>query len=107
MHVSQQLAERHVVLEIQNVAERVAFGGMVVENQKHAGERKNYEQVERDSTHSPGIRVTNGVAIDLRGMQVQKDVGKNCERTIARIRTIVRNAEDRFPQLRVLRILVS
>src|ERR1043166_7070656 len=39
-------------------------------------------------------------------MQVEKNVRENRERTITRIGTIVRNAEDRFPKLRLLRIFV-
>src|SRR5262245_23085138 len=107
MHVSQELPKGHVVFEIQDVAEGIAFCRVVIEHQKDASECQNDEQVEGDSTHSPGIWITNGVAIDLRGMQVEKDVGENCERTIARVRAIVRDTEDRLPQLCVLRILVS
>src|SRR5215213_6314088 len=39
-------------------------------------------------------------------MKVEEDVREDLERTVSRIRTIVRNAKDRFPQLRVLRILI-
>src|SRR5829696_7179992 len=39
-------------------------------------------------------------------MQVQEDVRKNRERAITRVGAIVRNAENRLPELRVLRILV-
>src|SRR5205085_8985764 len=48
----------------------------------------------------------HGVAIDLRRMQVQEDVGKNRQRAIARIGAIVGNAKDRLPELRVLRVFV-
>src|SRR5690242_7448333 len=106
MHVAQQLPERHVVFEIKNVAKRVRLRRVVVEHQQHAGERQHDEEIERDAAHAPRKRITHGVAIDLRRMQVKKDVGKNRERTVTRIGTIVRDAEDRFPKLRLLRIFI-
>src|SRR5262245_3736365 len=40
-------------------------------------------------------------------MKVQEDVGKDRERAVTRIRAIVRDAKDRLPELRVLRIGVA
>src|ERR1043166_5349855 len=106
MHVAQEFAEGHVMFEIKNVAKRVELGRVVVKHQQHPGKRQHDEEVERDAAHAPCKRVTHCVAIDLRGMQVQEDVRQNRERAVTRIGAIVGDAEDRLPELRILRIFV-
>jgi hypothetical protein len=86
------------MLQIEHVAERLKFGGMVIEHQQHAGESEHDEQIKRDSTHAPGETVAHGVAIDLRRMEMQEDVGKHAQSPVAR-RVIVLVAEDRFVDL--------
>jgi hypothetical protein len=107
MHVSQQLAKRNVVLQIKNVFESVGLGRVVIKHQQDAGECQHDEKVKRDSTHSPRERVTNRIAINFGRVKMKKYVGQDRERTIARIRTVMRNAKDRFPELCVLRIFIS
>jgi hypothetical protein len=74
VHVSEQFSKRDVVFEIENVAKGVGFCRVVVEHQKDAGEGQHNKEVERYSAHAPRKRIANGVAIDLRGVQVQEDV---------------------------------
>ena len=79
---------------------------MVVEHQQHAGERQHDEEVECDAAHAPGVLIAHRVAIDFRRMKMQKDIRENRQRTIARIGPFVRDAKDRFPNLRLLRVFV-
>jgi hypothetical protein len=96
-------AEGHIVLEIEHVAKGLHLAGMVIEHQQHAGEGEDDEQIERDSAHAPGVAVAHRVAIDLRRMQMQEDVGKHAQRPIAR-RVVVLVAEDRSVDLSLGRI---
>ncbi len=93
VHVAEQLAEGHVVLEVQDVAEGLHFAGVVVKHQQHAGEGEHQEQVKSDAAHTPGVAVAHRVAIDLGGVQMQKNVGEHAESAIAR-RVVVLVAED-------------
>ena len=106
MHVPQEFAERNVMFEIKNVAKGYDLRRVVIEHQQHTRERQHDEEIERDTAHPPGVLVAHRVAIDLRGMQMQKDVRENCERTITRVGAFVRHAEDRLPNLGLLRVLV-
>ncbi len=107
VHVPEQLAKRNIVFEIKNVAKRQDLLRMVVKHQEHAGEGQHDKQIKRDPAHAPGKPVAHRIAIDLCRMKMKEDVGENRERAITRVRTNVRDAKDRFPKLRVLRILVS
>src|SRR6516165_6692545 len=84
VHVAKQFAKGNVVLEIQNVAKRLDFAGMVIEHQKYAGEGQHNEQVEGNSTHAPGVAVTNSIAVDLGGMEMEEDVREHSEGSIPR-----------------------
>src|SRR5260370_26979192 len=84
VHVAKQFAEGHVVLEVQDVAERLHFAGVVVKHQQHAGKGEHQEQIEGDAAHAPGVAVAHGVAIDLSGVQMQKNVGEHAESASAR-----------------------
>ena len=83
VHVAQQLAERDVVLQVENVAERLHLRGVVVEHQQDAGEGQHDEEVERDPAHAPGVAVADGVAVDLGRMQMKEDICQNPERAAA------------------------
>src|SRR6185436_16663897 len=104
MHVAQELAKRNVVLEIENVTKRVCLGWVVVEHQQHAGKRQHDEEIKRYTSHAPGERVTDSVAIDFCRMKVKKDIRQNRQRTIPWIRAIVRNPKNRLPKLRFLNV---
>ena len=107
MHVPEQLAKGNIVLQVKNVTKGVDLRRVVIKHQEHAGEGQHDKQVERDAAHSPGVLVAHCVTIDLGRMQVQKNIGENCERTIARIGAIVRDAKDRLPKLRLLNVFVA
>ena len=94
MHIAQQFAEGHVVLEVEHVAKGLHFAGMVVEHQQHAGEREDDEQIKSDATHAPGVAVADGVTIDFGRMQMQENVGEHAEGAIA-WRVVVLMAENR------------
>ena len=104
VHVAQQFAERNVVLQVKHIAESLHLAGVVVKHQQHAGEGEHQEQIKSDSAHSPRIAVAHRVTIDLRGMQMQKNVGEHAQRAIAR-RVVVLVAENRGVDLRLGRIL--
>ena len=103
MHIAQQLAERNVVLEIQHVAKRLHFAGMVIKHQHHAGQREHDKKVERDSAHAPGVAVTHRIAVDLGRMQMQEHIGQHAQRPVAR-RVVMLVAEDRSVDLGLGRI---
>src|SRR4029077_20295423 len=73
MHVAQQLAERHIVLEIQNIAERLHLARMVVKHQQHTGKGEDDEQIKRYAAHTPGVAVTHRIPVDLRRMQMEEN----------------------------------
>ena len=79
VHVAKQLAERHVVLEIDDVLKRLSLRWVVVKHQQDSGERQNYEQVKRDPAHPPCVTEAHRVAIDLRRVQMQEDVGQHTQ----------------------------
>src|SRR5205807_10277845 len=106
MHVAQKLPERYVVLEIEDVAKCLDLRRVVIEHQQYAREGAHDEEIERDSTHSPRVLIAQCVPVDLRRMQMKKDIRENRERTVAGVGTLVRNAEDRLPDLCLLWILV-
>ena len=89
MHVSQQFAERNVMLQIQNVTKGQHLRRVVVEHQQHTRKRQHDEQIKRDSAHAPGEAIPHRVPIDLGRVQMKEDVRKNCQRAVARIRAIV------------------
>src|SRR5262249_352611 len=93
MHVAKQFAEGYIMLEIEHVTESLYFGGVVVEHEQDAGKGKDDEEIEGDTTHAPGITVPNRVTIDFCRMEMQEDVGKHAQRTIAR-RFVVFVPED-------------
>src|SRR3984893_4220872 len=84
VHIAKQLAKRNVVLQIKNVAECLHLAGVVVKHQQYTGEGEHEEQIKSDAAHSPGIAVAHCVAIDLSGVQMQKNVGEHTECAIAR-----------------------
>ncbi len=98
MHVAQEFAEGHVVLEVEHIAEGLNLARVVVEHQEHASERKNDEQIESDPAHSPGVAVAHCITIDFGGMEMEEDVRKNAEGAIARD-VVVLVAEDRSEYL--------
>ncbi len=57
VHVAQQLAERNVALQIQDVAEGHDLRRVVVEHQQRAGEHQRDVDVERHAAHAPGVVV--------------------------------------------------
>src|SRR6267154_2039199 len=66
---------------------------MVVKHQQDTGKGEHQEQIKSDAAHAPRIAVAHGVAVDLGGVQMQKDVGEDAEGAIAR-RVVVLVAED-------------
>src|SRR5437899_8115927 len=94
VHVTQNLSERNIVLEIEYVAEGLHLARVVIEHQQHAGIGEDDEQVERDPAHAPRVAVAHGITIDLCWMQVQEDVREYAESAIAR-RVVVLVAKDR------------
>ena len=103
MHVAQQFAERDIVFEIQHVAKRLHFAGVVIKHQHHARQSENNKQVEGDSAHAPGVAVAHRVAVDFGRMQVQEHVRQHAQSAIAR-GVIVLVAKDRSVDLGLGRI---
>src|ERR1700716_1826130 len=100
MHVAQQLAEGNVIFKVKDVTERLHLCGVVVEHQQDACEGEYDEQIKSDAAHAPGKFIFDGVAIDLRGMQVKENVRQDGERAVAR-GLIVLDAENRAEKLRL------
>src|SRR5689334_9946288 len=71
------------MFEIQHVAESLHFTGVVVEHQKDAGQRQHKKQIKGNAAHPPRVTVTDRVAIDLCGVQMQEDVGENAQSAVA------------------------
>ena len=94
VHVPEELAEGHVVFEVEDVFERLHLDGVVVVHQKHAREGEDDEEVEGDAAHAPREGVARGVAVDLRRVEVEEDVREYGERAVARVGAVVRDAED-------------
>src|ERR1700722_2517983 len=103
VHVTQQLAERNVIFQVQDVAEGLHFRRVVIKHQEHAGKSKDDKQVESNSTHTPGEIVLRRVAINLRRMQVKEDVRKDAEGAVAWF-VVVLDAENRTVKLRLFRL---
>src|SRR5208282_2020364 len=104
VHVAQQRAEGHITHQVNNVAVRLALGGVVVVHQQHAGKGQHDKQVEGDAAHSPGVVVAHRVAVDLGRVQVQEDIGKHTQGAAAGT-IVVLNAEDGFEEGGLLRLL--
>ena len=104
VHVAQQLAEGHVVLEVEDVAEGHNLGGVVVKHEQRAGEDQRDVDVERHAAHAPGVFVGHRIAVDFGRMQVQEDVGEDSQSAAAG-RLVVLDAQHRFPQIGLFGLL--
>src|SRR5262249_40614471 len=93
VHVAEQLAEGYVMLQVEHISKCLHLARMVVEHQQNAGEGQHDEQVEGDTSHSPGVAVTHRVAVDLSRMKVEEDVRQDSQGAVAR-RIIVFVTED-------------
>src|ERR1035437_8741234 len=92
------------MLQVENVAERLNLGRVIVVHQQNAGERQHREEVKADSPHAPGVTVAGRVAIDSGGMKMEKNVGENRYRASSRIGPLMLHPEDGFPNLGLLRM---
>src|SRR5436853_7037307 len=92
------------MLEVQDIAESLHLRRMVIEHQQRPGEGEHDEQIESDASHSPCVAVTNRIAVDLCGMQVQEHVGKHAQGAIT-WRVVMLVAEYRSVDLGLCRRL--
>ena len=104
MHVTQQPPKGHIVHQVNDVTIRLTLGRVIVKHKEHAGESEDNKKVKSDSAHPPGVAVADRVAVDLGGMEVEKDVGEHAQRSAA-LALIVLHPEHRFVERSLLWLL--
>src|SRR5579859_6472212 len=77
---------------------------MVVKHQQDAGDSENNEKIKSNAAHSPGVVVTDGVAVNFGGMEVQKNIREHAQGAAA-LAVIMLDPEDGFVKLGLLRLL--
>src|SRR5262249_25324064 len=84
VHVAPQRAKRPIILQIDDVLQRLALRGVVVVQQQNAGERQDDEQVKRYGSHAPRVAESDRVPVDLCRVQMEEHVGEHSQRTRSR-----------------------
>ena len=106
VHVADEGAECHRVLDGEDVLVGAAHRRDVEEHQVQAGHRQHQEQEEADPSQAEGVRVSHGVPLYAHRVQVQEDVVHDRQRARA-AGGRVRLAEEGSPDLRFLDGLVK
>src|SRR5579859_5854872 len=77
---------------------------MIIKHQQDAGDGENNEKIKSNAAHSPGVVVTDGVAVDFGGMEVQENIREHAQGATA-LAFIMLDPEDGFVKLGLLRLL--
>ena len=98
VHIAHQHAKRHIEFEIFNVGIGVFRHRPVVKHQIHTGDHRDQIHQKGNATHTPGETQARGVFADFRGVQMEPDIARDHQDTVARC-IFVAVAENGLPGL--------